>query len=291
MKNPLISVCIQTYQHAPYIEQCLDCILRQETTFQYEVLIGEDESTDGTRELCIAYAERYPEQIRLFLRSRKDVIYINNRPTGRFNLVENLGAARGKYIAFCEGDDYWTDPRKLQKQIDFLESHPDYVLCSHRSDILNTDGTLRLHPIPYEQDFYTGYDLIKTHNFITTASAVFRNLPVWEVPNFKKVPFADLYLWLSLAEHGKIKMLEDKMSCYRIHNAGSWSGLKEQEKNNTYIHVLELIKNDFGKKYYAACELIITQLKRKNRALKLQTQLPLLSKVLNKFTYWFRRYA
>ncbi len=124
----MVSVCVQTYQHKGYIKQCLDGILMQQTNFPYEIILGEDESTDGTREICIEYAEKYPDKIKLFLRCRKDVIYINGNATGRFNFMENLKACKGKYTALCEGDDYWTDPLKLQKQVDFLEANPEYSL-------------------------------------------------------------------------------------------------------------------------------------------------------------------
>ena len=119
--KPLVSICVVTYNHQNYIKQCLDGVLMQECNFEYEVLLGEDNSTDTTRKLCIEYAERFPDKIRLFLHDRSNVIYINGKPTGRFNFIYNLKQAKGKYIALCEGDDYWTDPTKLQKQVDFLE--------------------------------------------------------------------------------------------------------------------------------------------------------------------------
>src|SRR5690606_24131225 len=110
-----------------------------QTTFPFEIILGEDESNDGTREICKQYAAQYPDKIKLFLRSRKDVIYINGNPTGRFNFIENLKACSGKYIALCEGDDYWTDPLKLQKQVDFLENNSDFALCFHMVEVLK-DG-------------------------------------------------------------------------------------------------------------------------------------------------------
>src|SRR5690606_37807476 len=139
--KPLVSVCVQTYNQEHYIKQCLEGILMQQTTFPFEIILGEDESNDGTREICKQYAAQYPDKIKLFLRSRKDVIYINGNPTGRFNFIENLKACSGKYIALCEGDDYWTDPLKLQKQVDFLESNKEYVIHSGVAQIIR-DGKL-----------------------------------------------------------------------------------------------------------------------------------------------------
>src|SRR5690606_24113344 len=122
-----LSVCIQTYNHAPYIAQALDSVLMQETDFDFEILLGEDESTDGTREICQEYARQHPDKIRLFLNSRENVIYINGRPTGRWNFMNNLRHVRGEYVALLDGDDYWTDPRKLQKQVDVLDASPELV--------------------------------------------------------------------------------------------------------------------------------------------------------------------
>src|SRR5689334_382568 len=90
--KPLVSAIVLTYQHAPYISQCLESILMQQTNFPFEIIVGEDESSDGTREICEKFAENYPDKIRLFLRSRKDVIYYNGSPTGRYNFLENLKA-------------------------------------------------------------------------------------------------------------------------------------------------------------------------------------------------------
>src|SRR5262245_29671930 len=97
--TPLVSIVTLTYQHAAYIAQCLDSLLAQRTDLPFEILIGEDESTDGTREICERYAREHPDRIRLFLRERKDVVHINGRPTGRFNFIKTLAEVRGKYIA------------------------------------------------------------------------------------------------------------------------------------------------------------------------------------------------
>ncbi|MBK9176761.1 MAG: glycosyltransferase [Flavobacteriales bacterium] len=126
---PRVSVVVATYQHAGFIEQCLNSILQQETDFPFEVLVGEDESVDGTREICQRFAAEYPDRIRLFLRSRKDVMHIMGRPTGRSNVLRLLESASGKYIAICEGDDHWIDPKKLQRQYDALENDPGASGC------------------------------------------------------------------------------------------------------------------------------------------------------------------
>lgn len=127
---PLVSVTTTTYQHQPYIEDCIKGVLAQITSFPIEFIIGEDGSTDGTREICEKYAEAYPDKIRLFLRDREisQLIDKDGNLIKRLNGAFNRMSARGKYIALCEGDDYWTDPLKLQKQLDFLEDNADVVM-------------------------------------------------------------------------------------------------------------------------------------------------------------------
>lgn len=135
---PLVSVTVATYQHANYIKECLDGILMQKTDFLYEIILGEDGSTDGTKQICKEYAERYPDKIRLFIRDRRLSQYKeSNGKIIRFNGIWNRMSSRGKYIAWCEGDDYWIDPYKLQKQVDFLEKHPECVYSCHRYYIYN----------------------------------------------------------------------------------------------------------------------------------------------------------
>lgn len=132
-QDPLVSVCVQTYQHEKFIERCLNGILMQKTDFSIEIILGEDDSGDKTRDICIEYAKKYPNKIRLFLRDRKltQLKDQHGNLIRRLNGIFNRMSARGKYIALCEGDDYWTDPLKLQKQVDILERYPKYKLCSH----------------------------------------------------------------------------------------------------------------------------------------------------------------
>ena len=137
MTKPLVSVCCVTYNHVGFIRDAIDSFLMQKTDFNYEICLGEDASNDGTRGICVEYAKKYPDKIRLFLRSRDDVIKINGTATGRYNFIETLKECKGKYIALCEGDDYWTDPYKLQKQVDFLEANSEYSFCG--SEIIIED--------------------------------------------------------------------------------------------------------------------------------------------------------
>ena len=126
--TPLVSICCITYNHARFIRKCLDGFLIQETSFPIEILIHDDASTDGTDGIIREYADKYPDLILPLFETE------NQYSQGKQNKIDfyNYRRARGKYIAYCEGDDYWTDPLKLQKQVDFMESHPDYSVCFHR---------------------------------------------------------------------------------------------------------------------------------------------------------------
>ena len=224
---PKVSVCIQTYNHAAYIARALDSVLMQETDFDYEIILGEDESSDGTREVCIDYARRYPDRIRLFLRSRQDVITIDGRPTGRYNFIQNLNAARGQYVALLDGDDYWTDPHKLQKQVTLLDQHPDYALCFHAAEAIDAEGNpIRTIYPPGRQPTYTLRELLQ-HNFIPALSVLFRNHPEFHpLPHwFTETPYADWPLHILSATRGKLAYIDEVMGVYRRHEGGVTQGI------------------------------------------------------------------
>lgn len=229
-KEVLVSICVVTYNHKDYIKQCLDGILMQQTNFPIEIILGEDESSDGTREICKDYAKKHPDIIKLFLRKREDVIYINGRPTGRFNFMENLKESKGKYIALCEGDDYWTDPLKLQKQVDFLEMNQNYNICFHKVKILyQEEGVIKIDNIAREVIDTTNVNDLANGNFIHTPSVVLRNnfdLPEW----FSKSPIGDWTLYMIAIKDRKIKKIEDIMAVYRVHMDSIWSSKSEYDR-------------------------------------------------------------
>lgn len=135
--TPLVSICCLSYNHAPFLKECLDGFMMQKTDFEYEVLIHDDCSTDGSDQIIKEYASKYPSRIfPLF----EDENQYSKGMESVIDIAFNYNRARGKYIAYCEGDDYWTDPQKLQKQVDFMESHPDYSVCFHRCSHLNSEN-------------------------------------------------------------------------------------------------------------------------------------------------------
>jgi len=228
---PLVSVITPTYQHAAYIEQCLRSITAQRTDFAVEHLIGEDESTDGTREICQRLAAEHPDRIRLFLRSRKDVLMIDGKPSGRANLIALLGAARGKYIAFCEGDDHWVDPLKLQQQVDLLEANPDVVLSFHAAQVQGPDGNIipdKITTVP--KQYEDRMDLARKGNYIHTPTVVFRNVQGELPPEFALSPIGDYFLYMLLVGHGRTRYSPEPMAVYR-QGVGVWSARSEYQRH------------------------------------------------------------
>lgn len=245
--SPLVSICVQTYQHVDYIKQCLDGILMQQTDFEFEILIGDDASEDGTREICIEYADKYPNKVKLFLHHRENNISIEGTPTGRFNFAYNLYMAKGKYIAICEGDDYWIDRSKLQKQVDFLENNKNYVLCAHNTTALKEDKKVQLNKSFEDGDFESVllYGLNQDTLSVLFLNS-FKELPSW----FFQCPMGDYPLYLLLLEQGgKVKYLDEVMGVYRHHRGGMWSSMSKSKTGQRKIIALNLIDKGFNYSY------------------------------------------
>ncbi|MDR9410968.1 MAG: glycosyltransferase, partial [Balneolaceae bacterium] len=257
-KEPLVSVCVPAYQHEQYIAECLESILSQRTNFAYEVLIGEDDSNDRTREICKEYARKHTDKIRLFLRDRNTSQLYDE--TGellyRFNVRWLRKSARGKYVAFCEGDDYWTNENKLQKQVDFLETHPDYSMSFHNAEVIYTSKVDTHAFSSIEEGEYTGLQIYETH-LVPTASVVF----VADCMNNKDYIFnanfffGDLVLFLTLAECGKLWYFNEMWSVYRKHEGGMMHNVFDDPDNvrKFIIHhkqILEIFPDKYRKPGY-----------------------------------------
>ena len=238
--TPLVSVSVTAYRHKNFISQCLDGILTQQTNFPFEIIVGEDGSDDGTKDICISYAEKYRDKIRLFLRNRTTSQYYDYK--GKFicmfNGQWNRMSARGKYIALCEGDDYWTDNLKLQKQIDFLEANPGYVMCYHDALIEDENGVLiskSVCPDQYKRDYDSG-DIIRCRTCIPTLTLCYRNVLKDLPPERHRVLNGDDFLTSLLGHYGHGKFMENiKAAVYRKHPGGIWSMISESEKHIAHI--------------------------------------------------------
>lgn len=216
-KLPKVSILCLTYNQEKYVSQALDSFLMQETDFDFEVLINDDASTDGTVKILKEYAKLYPDIIKPIF--HKENLYSQGfrNLIGRFLFPK----AKGKYIAICEGDDYWTDPAKLQIQVDFLDKNPEYSVCFHTTRVVyenNTDKEFVFPDVKHES-WYTAEELLRT-NYIPTNTVMYRKQRYQKMPtNLSPV---DWYLHLYHAKFGKIKFLDQVMSVYRKHSAGIW---------------------------------------------------------------------
>lgn len=246
MAAPLVSVCVITYQHKNYIKQCIDGILSQKTDFPFEILIGEDGSVDGTREICEAYAEQYPQLIRLFCWDRHtDRSEFPGGP-GRYNILHTLKEAKSAYIALCEGDDYWIDEHKLQQQVSFLQSHPDFAMSFHAVNVDDGSQIKADNLTDVRKDEFSIHDLARG-NFIHTPSVVYRNILPAEFPVFfKTAPVLDYLLHLYISQQGKIKYFPEPMAVYRVHGESYWSSKSQHARSILWLSVLNPLVSYFS---------------------------------------------
>lgn len=225
--RPLVSICMSTYRHERFIKQAIEGVMMQETDFDIELVIGEDFSDDGTRTICENLATRYGPRIRLLPSDRS---YGQSQ-----NLSRIITACTGKYIAMCEGDDYWIDPDKLQKQVTFLETHPAHVMCFHLVDTVDQEGCPLEQP---ENDGqvreYHGLEFFQT--FVPTLSILFRSCLDYFPPEFYKIKSTDAFIVGMLSGHGDGARLGFVGGCYRKHDGGLFNQLSTLDKYKQAIH-------------------------------------------------------
>jgi glycosyltransferase involved in cell wall biosynthesis len=232
--NPLLSVCIITYNHVDFIRQAIDGVLQQKVNFKFEIIIADDFSTDGTREIILDYQKEYPDLISLILQPK------NVGPLK--NWLDLIKKPNSKYIAYFEGDDYWTDCFKLQKQVDFLEKNDDFVMCYHHVKILYSDGIFKNDFIEKtKKEVSSIYDLAIWGNYIHTCSIVFKNF-VHTIPKKNEIFLCDYFLYMHLANYGNIKKLPETMAVYRYGN-GIWSSSINKKKQKFLIDNIHNILN------------------------------------------------
>ncbi|SEJ09585.1 Glycosyl transferase family 2 [Dyadobacter koreensis] len=218
-----VSVCVPTFNHKNYISRMLDGALEQKTTFPFEIVVGDDGSTDGSQEIIRSYQEQYPDIIKAFLHTENQGPFEPREFAGRNNVLQLLKACRGEYVAMCEGDDYWTDPYKLQKQVDFMENNPDFSICHHNMLVTYEDGS-KSHPFNKENQAHVSTidDILQDRWFMATASWLYRNYFLTE--SFAEwhatAAAGDWALSIQLAAKGKIAYLPEVMGVYRKHSAG-----------------------------------------------------------------------
>lgn len=277
-KNDIVvSVRCTVYNHEPFLHQCLDGFVKQITTFPFTVFVHDDASTDNSASIINQYAQRYPNIIIPYL--EKENLY--QKRDGRFiDVTYSPDHLNGKYIAFCEGDDYWTDPYKLQKQVDYMESHPDCTMCfgnaiEHWEDNSSPDKVFA----KIQDKDYSGIEL--SDNWIVPTATAMIKREIIQCDLFKKytsdkrIITGDLPLWLTCAAKGIIHGIPDVLCVYRRSNTGFMLTMNTHRRlamGDTRIAIYSI----FGGKYKRTCisvalgyyqRAILDELKGRNYAL------------------------
>lgn len=256
--KPTVSIICLTYNQEKYVRDCLEGFVMQQTSFPFEVLVYDDASTDSTPEIIRDYAAKYTE---IF----KPTLYQENnfsKGLGYVGFYTGIKEAEGVYIAYCEGDDYWTDPLKLQKQVDFLEAHPNYEVCAHETLIKNDrytqlDGMLfseftKNLFVSTTKKHYTFEDAL-TGNIFHVSSLMYKNFPIQLPEWLPQVSAGDMVLFMLLAEKGDMYVMPEVMSVYRSHSDSLTSTRDEYATSNAFyelsIKVLRLMNRYWNRQY------------------------------------------
>ncbi|WP_426060615.1 glycosyltransferase family 2 protein [Hymenobacter sp. B1770] len=247
-----ISVWITTFNHEQFIAEAIESVLMQQTTFTYEIVIGEDCSTDGTRDIVLEYKSKYPERIRLLL------------PEKNLGMIPMTWASysycAGRYVAWLDGDDYWTDPFKLQKQVSFLEDNPAFSFCFHRVQIKGSRYSyISKDPsMSNTDDTLAAIDFTQIRNPAHSLSVVHRRIPIADLPAWVfNLPFPDLGLHFVFCKYGKAKYFRDVMGTYRIHDSGAHSGQSDYYNFTKVVEFFKILKAADGKEYAANIDKIL----------------------------------
>lgn len=267
--QPLVSICCTAYNHEKFIRDAIEGFLIQHTNFDFEIIIHDDASTDDTAEIIKEYEKKYPELfVTIF---QKENQYSQGiKPWSNFVFPK----ARGKYIALCEGDDYWTDPLKLQKQVDFLEENKDFAACFHNySQLINNSKKTKENPISTlrrdSKDNIILKSIFDSDVWITqTCTVVFRTSSLEKI-DLKKFnsPYGDFVLFYNLLKGSYGYWLKDNMAVYRTHEEGVYSRLNDETKKiNLYNLYFKIYKNNLddkiaGKYYKSNAAVMISQIK------------------------------
>lgn len=230
-----------TYNHEKFIEQSLDSVLMQQVDFEYEIVIGDDLSQDKTREILSSYQRKHPDKISLLMHES------NLGPGG--NIQRVINSCQGEYIALLEGDDFWTSPHKLKKQVDFMEANPDFALSWHPVIAYSEEKKQFERTISkISGDIYTLEDLLDRRIFPITGAVVYRNVvefPTW----LSTLRYCDYAIFLLIAHHGLLKYFDELMGCYREHRQGVWGGESAAFRAHYDIAEFEALNKHYDYKY------------------------------------------
>ncbi|MFA0969360.1 glycosyltransferase family 2 protein [Pseudomonas amygdali] len=243
MAPPLLSIICPAYNQEAFIAQALDGFLSQQTDFRFEILINDDASTDSTARIIAHYAERYPTIIRPFYQQ------VNQYSQGAPCVPGLFAEACGRYIAYCEADDYWTDPRKLQLQVDFLESHADYVITYHDAFAFDEYGQYGVQLQGLLRSDATALELQQARR-LSTLTVCFRNVFSKMPPELSMcgAPLNDMCWWSLLGAYGKGKfMAQIKPAAYRLHPGGVFSMRSDKRKLHMNLQTCSSLANYYNR--------------------------------------------
>lgn len=236
---PVVSIHCVTYNHINFIRDAIEGFLNQVTTFPVEILIHDDASTDGTSAVVNEYAERYPHIISACVQSENTY----SKPDCLEIRARFFDRTRGKYVARCEGDDYWIAKDKLEKQVSFMERHPEASFCFHNALVLYGDGQRKQLFVQQDEDrWYSQADLVKRH-FVPSASRLIRMEATKMPPVPRHITAADWINNFTAAGYGPFYYFSDVMSVYRVHDSGVWSRRTQQERAVDSVNVLKFLKS------------------------------------------------
>jgi glycosyltransferase involved in cell wall biosynthesis len=237
-----LSVMMITYNHEKFLAQALTSILAQQVNFDYEIVVGEDCSTDGTRDVLMRMHAKHPGRIIPLLPEKN----LGALP----NMAATLAACRGTYVAFLEGDDYWTDNQKLQRQVEFLDANPGFAMCCHRVKLLDPKRREGIAIYPeIAAGAYRLEDLLK-ENFIPSCSAVVRRELIGKVPSWHStLAMGDWTLFALVSSHGAIELMDEIMATYRVHVGGIWSSRSRESRLVEVSRMLQVLDSHFDFKY------------------------------------------
>lgn len=249
----IVSIQCMVFNHEPYLRDCLNGFVMQKTNFRFEAIVHDDCSTDNSADIIREYAEKYPEII-------KPIFEKENQYSKHDGSIEKVTDKfiKGKYIAKCEGDDYWTDPFKLQKQVDFLEEHPDYSVCTHNFRVLK-DGIIasktNYNNLNFNDDGYLTYtidDYFGDTWYTQTLTALIRFDAFFsDIPNKKYKYYRDTIFYYYILKKGKGALLEDCMGVYRKTSTGVFAGSpKIKVLNILYRNYTDILKIEKDKRAY-----------------------------------------
>lgn len=239
MGEIVVTVCLITYNHKRFIAEAIDSILIQKTNFDWEIVIADDYSTDGTRDILLEYARQNPSRIRLLLQEKNVGLHQN--------FIDLFTSPAGKYVAFLDGDDTWADELRLQKQVDFLEANPQYGMVYGRGSLMNEQG----QPLPYRNipPYKSGYvfeDILLRKFLPPMAAALMRNSEIRKIYQTRKEPGIDFYLIATLSKNNQVAFVDEVYFNYRINPASITS-----TQNGHMVELFEKIMNHYKEEYPA----------------------------------------